>query len=406
MLDVLNGVPAIVVGIFVFGLLVVGHGQSAVYGAFALAILMLPMVARATQEVLEIVPRSLREASLALGVTKWRTTWNIILPGAIGGILTGVVIAVARVAGETAPLLFTRRSPPTRSRSTCTHALPTLPVTIFIFSESPDPERAGGGLGGRPRPHRLRARDEHAREGLRRPKAHGNSAVADPASGRAGSGMKRAGAARGLERGIARCRQAIARRASERMRVKSIFIVSISVFRGRSRQPLSEYIDKRRSIWKDRQPSMKKLPILESGLPIACCTPLDAPSLTDDEAAAAAAMFKALADPARIRIVNMLATAGEGVCVCDLTPHLGLSQPTVSHHLRELAEVGLLEREQRGTLGLLLTGPRGPRAVAGPDDVRRSGADTTTRMTAGRRWAMAIGPLCCDDGCDCGDDCC
>ena len=106
-LDVLNGVPAIVVGIFVFGLLVVGHGQSAVFGAFALAILMLPMVARATQEVLEIVPRSQREASLALGVTKWRTTWSIILPSAIGGILTGVVIAVARVAGETAPLLFT-----------------------------------------------------------------------------------------------------------------------------------------------------------------------------------------------------------------------------------------------------------------------------------------------------------
>ncbi len=99
--------PAIVVGIFVFGILVVGHGQSAIYGAFALAILMLPMVARATQEILEIVPRSLRDASFALGVTKWRTTWSIVLPAAIGGILTGVVIAVARVAGETAPLLFT-----------------------------------------------------------------------------------------------------------------------------------------------------------------------------------------------------------------------------------------------------------------------------------------------------------
>ncbi len=106
-LDVLNGVPAIVVGVFVFGILVVGHGQSAVYGAFALAILMLPMVARATQEILEVVPRSLRDASFALGVTKWRTTWSIVLPAAIGGILTGVVIAVARVAGETAPLLFT-----------------------------------------------------------------------------------------------------------------------------------------------------------------------------------------------------------------------------------------------------------------------------------------------------------
>ena len=138
-LDVLNGVPAIVVGIFVFGILVVGHGQSAVYGAFALAILMLPMVARATQEILEVVPRSLRDASFALGVTKWRTTWNIVLPAAIGGILTGVVIAVARVAGETAPLLFTTSIAASQISTDVSHALPTLPVTIFIFSESPDP---------------------------------------------------------------------------------------------------------------------------------------------------------------------------------------------------------------------------------------------------------------------------
>jgi ArsR family transcriptional regulator, arsenate/arsenite/antimonite-responsive transcriptional repressor len=94
---------------------------------------------------------------------------------------------------------------------------------------------------------------------------------------------------------------------------------------------------------------MKTLPVLEAAAPIACCTPLDAPSMSDDEAAATAALFKALADPARVRIVNMLATAGEGVCVCDLTPNLGLSQPTVSHHLRKLAEAGLLQREQRGT---------------------------------------------------------
>lgn len=138
-LDVLNGVPAIVVGIFVFGLLVVGHGQSAVYGAFALAILMLPMVARSTQEILEIVPRSLRDASFALGVTKWRTTWNIVLPAAIGGILTGVVISVARVAGETAPLLFTTSIAASQISADVSHALPTLPVTIFVFSESPDP---------------------------------------------------------------------------------------------------------------------------------------------------------------------------------------------------------------------------------------------------------------------------
>jgi phosphate transport system permease protein len=138
-LDVLNGVPAIVVGIFVFGLLVVGRGQSAVFGAFSLAILMLPMVARATQEVLEVIPRSLREASLALGVTKWRTTVGIVLPSAIGGILTGVVIAVARVAGETAPLLFTSSIAANQISGDVTHALPTLPVTIFVFSESPDP---------------------------------------------------------------------------------------------------------------------------------------------------------------------------------------------------------------------------------------------------------------------------
>jgi ArsR family transcriptional regulator len=95
---------------------------------------------------------------------------------------------------------------------------------------------------------------------------------------------------------------------------------------------------------------MKTLPVLlESPAPIACCTPLDAPSMSDAEATATARLFKALADPTRVRIVNMLATAREGVCVCDLTPNLGLSQPTVSHHLRKLAEAGLLLREQRGT---------------------------------------------------------
>ena len=144
-LDVLNGVPAIVVGIFVFGLLVVGRGQSAVFGAFALAILMLPMVARATQEVLDIVPRSQREASLALGVTKWRTTWNIILPSAIGGILTGVVIALARVAGETAPLLFTSSIAANAVSFDVSNALPTLPVAIFVFSESADPSEQAMG---------------------------------------------------------------------------------------------------------------------------------------------------------------------------------------------------------------------------------------------------------------------
>jgi len=144
-LDVLNGVPAIVVGIFVFGLLVVGNGQSAIFGAFSLAILMLPMVARATQEILEVVPQSLRHASLALGVTKWRTTWNVILPAAIGGILTGVVIAVARIAGETAPLLFTSSIAANQVSLNIHGALPTLPVAIYENSESPDPNAQAAG---------------------------------------------------------------------------------------------------------------------------------------------------------------------------------------------------------------------------------------------------------------------
>jgi phosphate transport system permease protein len=139
-LDVLNGVPAIVVGIFVFGLLVVGNGQKAVFGSFALAILMVPMVARATQEVLELVPRHLREASLALGVPRWRTVYSIVLPTAIGGILTGVVIAVARVAGETAPLLFTSSITQNQISGDVHNALATLPVRIFTLSESPSPD--------------------------------------------------------------------------------------------------------------------------------------------------------------------------------------------------------------------------------------------------------------------------
>jgi ArsR family transcriptional regulator len=82
--------------------------------------------------------------------------------------------------------------------------------------------------------------------------------------------------------------------------------------------------------------------------PIACCSPLAAPSLDESEANATAELFKALADPARVRIVNTLATNEEPVCACEFEPALGLSQPTVSHHLRKLLDAGLVEREQRG----------------------------------------------------------
>jgi ArsR family transcriptional regulator len=82
--------------------------------------------------------------------------------------------------------------------------------------------------------------------------------------------------------------------------------------------------------------------------PIACCAPLAAPALDEKEALATADLFKALADPARVRIVNALATAEEPVCACEFELALGLSQPTVSHHLKKLTDAGLLEREQRG----------------------------------------------------------
>lgn len=136
--DVLNGLPTIVTGIFVYGLLVIGHVQSAFAGAFALAIVMLPLVARATQEVLLLVPQSLREAGLALGVRRWRAVVGVILPTTIGGILTGTVIAVARAAGETAPLLFTTSIYRPDVSADVTHALPNIPVLIFTYSEQPD----------------------------------------------------------------------------------------------------------------------------------------------------------------------------------------------------------------------------------------------------------------------------
>ena len=82
--------------------------------------------------------------------------------------------------------------------------------------------------------------------------------------------------------------------------------------------------------------------------PVACCAPLGAFALQEEEAVATADLFKALGDPARVRIVNLLATRGESVCACELYEPLGLSQPTVSHHLKKLTEAGLLEREQRG----------------------------------------------------------
>ena len=140
-LDLLNGLPTVVVGLFVFGLLVAGHKQSGFAAALALAIIMLPLIARATQEMLLLVPRQLREAADALGVSRWRTVVGVVVPSALGGIVTGTVLAVARAAGETAPLIFTCSIFGNETTvDVFGTALPNIPVSIFILSEQADPD--------------------------------------------------------------------------------------------------------------------------------------------------------------------------------------------------------------------------------------------------------------------------
>ncbi len=158
--DVLNGIPSIVVGIFAYAAVVYpvaqralkagnpGAGFSAYAGGFALGILMVPTVMRTTEEILRLVPFSLREGSLGLGATRWRTMFSVVLPAAKGGIITGIMLALARIAGETAPLLFTILG----SEFFTTHAvlhgklhLPTLnapidalPLRIYNYSQDVD----------------------------------------------------------------------------------------------------------------------------------------------------------------------------------------------------------------------------------------------------------------------------
>ncbi len=107
MADVMTGVPSIIMGLFIFSLWVLHFGYSGLAGAFALGCLMLPIVIRSSEEMLKLVPDSLREGSYAVGATKARVVVTVVLPAAIGGIVSGSLLAVARAAGETAPLLFT-----------------------------------------------------------------------------------------------------------------------------------------------------------------------------------------------------------------------------------------------------------------------------------------------------------
>ncbi len=138
--DVLSGLPSIVVGLFIYTLLVIGRGYSALAGSLALAILMLPVVVRTTEEMLKLVPKSLREASLALGAPEWKTSFSVMLPAAVTGVITGLMLAIARVAGETAPLLFTALGSNNLSTE-LDKPMASLPLTLFKYAVDPSKVR-------------------------------------------------------------------------------------------------------------------------------------------------------------------------------------------------------------------------------------------------------------------------
>jgi phosphate transport system permease protein len=141
-IDVLTGVPSIVFGLFIYIVLVTGHvvsiGFAGYKGAAALALLMLPVVTRAAEVILLLVPDTLRESALALGAPRWRTIFRIVLPTALSGIVTGVLLAIARAAGETAPLLFTSAST-LKTNLDPGQYTNSLPVQIYNDVTSPTP---------------------------------------------------------------------------------------------------------------------------------------------------------------------------------------------------------------------------------------------------------------------------
>ena len=135
--DVLSGVPSIVIGIFAYNLIVAEQGHfSALSGGVALGVMMLPSIVRTTEEMMRMVPATQREASLALGLPRWRTILSVVLPSARSGVTTGILLAVARVAGETAPLLFTAFGNPFWSFD-INQPIATLPHTLFTYAISP-----------------------------------------------------------------------------------------------------------------------------------------------------------------------------------------------------------------------------------------------------------------------------
>ena len=145
--DVMTGVPSIIMGLFIFTIWVLHFGLSGLAGAFALACLMLPIVIRSSYEMLRLVPNSLREGSYALGATKARVTVTVVLPAAIGGIVSGALLAVARAAGETAPLLFCIGAALSTNKNVFSGATTALPSQIFANANQPYPGAEARGWG-------------------------------------------------------------------------------------------------------------------------------------------------------------------------------------------------------------------------------------------------------------------
>jgi phosphate transport system permease protein len=139
-MDLMNGLPSIIIGLFVFGLLVDHQKQTAFAASVALSIIEVPLIARGSQEVLALVPNSMREAADALGVARWRAVLTIVLPSALSGILTATALSVARAAGETAPLILVSSVFDTKHYSVNPfEALPNVPVRIYQLSEEANP---------------------------------------------------------------------------------------------------------------------------------------------------------------------------------------------------------------------------------------------------------------------------
>ncbi len=142
--DVMVGLPSVVVGVFCYALLVVPfHGYSAIAGVVALAVIMVPIIARNTEEILRLVPASVREGALALGMPRWRVILTVLVRAGLGGLVTGVVLAVARGAGETAPLLITALGSRLVNVGHLNEPMDTLPTFIYTNSGQPSPVLIG-----------------------------------------------------------------------------------------------------------------------------------------------------------------------------------------------------------------------------------------------------------------------